>query len=215
MLGSGTGHYGHGSIMRGGGKLSSSRSTADVNITGNLQFAGESVMVKRAMGSSDPEEVKKAGNELYRRGSFAEALSLYDRAISLSPDNAAYRSNRAAALTALRKLTEAVQECEEAVRLDPGYGRAHQRLASLYLRYLCKIKVNFSIRKVVNLRKVLDLYDWIMIHIAFVSVSHWRGRVEWIYLFLLGHDCLPLENILFMMCLLFISVVCILFFDSW
>ncbi|CBI21978.3 unnamed protein product, partial [Vitis vinifera] len=117
VLGSGTGHYGHGSIMRGGAKLSSPRSIAD-----------------RAMGSSDPEEVKKAGNELYRRGSFTEALSLYDRAISLSPDNAAYRSNRAAALTALGKLAEAVKECEEAVRLDPGYGRAHQRLASLYLR---------------------------------------------------------------------------------
>ncbi|KAJ9686160.1 hypothetical protein PVL29_015179 [Vitis rotundifolia] len=134
VLGSGTGHYGHGSIMRGGAKLSSPRSIADVNMTGNIQFAGESVMVKRAMGSSDPEEVKKAGNELYRRGSFTEALSLYDRAISLSPDNAAYRSNRAAALTALGKLAEAVKECEEAVRLDPGYGRAHQRLASLYLR---------------------------------------------------------------------------------
>lgn len=135
VLGSGTGHYGHGSIMRGGAKLSSPRSSVDVNMTGNIQFAGESVMAKKAMGSSDPEELKKAGNELYRRGSFTEALSLYDRAISLSPDNAAYRSNRAAALTALGKLAEAVKECEEAVRLDPGYGRAHQRLASLYLRY--------------------------------------------------------------------------------
>jgi Flp pilus assembly protein TadD len=71
---------------------------------------------------------------LYRRGHFVEALSLYDRAVSLSPENAAYRSNRAAALTALGRLGEAVVECEEAVRLEPDYGRAHQRLASLYLR---------------------------------------------------------------------------------
>ncbi|KAL0555013.1 hypothetical protein IC582_008944 [Cucumis melo] len=86
------------------------------------------------MASSDSEEVKRAANELYRRGSFVEALSLYDRAISLFPENAAYRSNRAAALTALGRLGEAVRECEEAVRLDLGYGRAHQRLAALYLR---------------------------------------------------------------------------------
>lgn len=123
VLGSGTGNYGHGSIMRGG-----------ANVTGNIQFAGEAVMVKRAMAGTDPEEVKKAGNELYRRGHFVEALSLYDRAVSFSPENAAYRSNRAAALTALGRLGEAVRECEEAVRLEPDYGRAHQRLASLYLR---------------------------------------------------------------------------------
>ncbi|KAF5481434.1 hypothetical protein F2P56_002083 [Juglans regia] len=135
VLGSGTGNYGHGSIMRGGAKWASAGSAADTNVTGNIQFAGEAVMLKRAMASTDPEEVKKAGNELYRRGHFAEALSLYARAVSLWPDNAAYRSNRAAALTALGRLGEAASECEEAVRLDPGYGRAHQRLASLYLRF--------------------------------------------------------------------------------
>ncbi|KAM1017457.1 hypothetical protein ACFX13_047772 [Malus domestica] len=120
VLGSGGGNYGHGSIVRGGGGGAN---------------GGESAMAKRATGNSDPEEVKKSANELYRRGQFLEALALYDRAISLSPDNAAYRSNRAAALTALGRLLEAVRECEEAVRLDPGYGRAHQRLGSLYLRF--------------------------------------------------------------------------------
>lgn len=82
----------------------------------------------------DSEDLKKAGNELYRKGNFVEALLLYDRAIAISPESAACRSNRAATLTMLGRLGEAVAECEEAVRLDPGYGRAHQRLASLYLR---------------------------------------------------------------------------------
>ncbi|GJU47679.1 inactive TPR repeat-containing thioredoxin TTL3-like protein [Tanacetum coccineum] len=120
-LGMGTGNYGHGSIIKGGGK------SGDPN--------GEiGVIVKKAMASHDVEEVKNAGNELYKRGNFTEALSLYDRAIMISPDNAACRSNRAAALTVLGRLGEAVKECEEAVRLNPGYQRAHQRLASLYLR---------------------------------------------------------------------------------
>ncbi|KAF8391236.1 hypothetical protein HHK36_023538 [Tetracentron sinense] len=132
VLGSGTVNYGHGSIMRGagGGKLSA----GEVNGGNVIQFAGESAMVKRAMGSLDPEEVKRAGNEEYKRGHFVEALCLYDRAIAISPENAACRSNRAAALTGLGRLIEAMRECEEAVRLDPGYGRAHQRLASLHLR---------------------------------------------------------------------------------
>ncbi|KAF4386536.1 inactive TPR repeat-containing thioredoxin TTL3 [Cannabis sativa] len=136
VLGSGTVNYGHGNIMRGGAKLSggAGESNTTVGGPGIVQFSGEPGTMKRALANSDPEEVKRSGNELYRKGYFVEALSLYDRAISLSPDNAAYRSNRAAALTALGRLGEAVRECEEAVRLDPGYGRAHHRLASLYLR---------------------------------------------------------------------------------
>lgn len=107
-LGSGLANYGHGSIVR------------------NTHLAGELGL--------DWEELKRAGNELYRKGNFVEALLLYDRAIAISPENAACRSNRAAALTMVGRLGEAVAECEEAVRLDPAYGRAHQRLASLYLR---------------------------------------------------------------------------------
>ncbi|KAG2332277.1 hypothetical protein Bca4012_018170 [Brassica carinata] len=111
----GTGNYGHGNVVRSGGGSAGKPNQTAAN--------GES-----------PEELKRLGNDKYRRGSFAEALSFYDRAISLSPENASYRSNRAAALTALRRLGEAVKECLEAVRLDPSYSRAHQRLASLYLR---------------------------------------------------------------------------------
>ncbi|XP_072958761.1 TPR repeat-containing thioredoxin TTL1-like [Typha angustifolia] len=116
VLGSGTGNYGHGSIIRSAACIS-----------------GDSV-VRKAMASVDPEEVRRVGNEQYKKGQFAEALRLYDRAIALCPDNAACRSNRAAALIGLRRLAEAVKECEEAVRLDPGFVRAHQRMIALYIR---------------------------------------------------------------------------------
>ena len=129
VLGSGTGNYGHGSIMRGGAAPKPSDPAATYS-KGNSGCES----AKRALWSLDPEEVKKAGNDQYKRGHFREALSLYDRAIALCPGNAAYHSNRAAALTGLGRLPEAVRECDEAVRLEPGYGRAHQRLASLYLR---------------------------------------------------------------------------------
>ncbi|KAG8659902.1 hypothetical protein MANES_02G091500v8 [Manihot esculenta] len=118
-LGTGTANYGHGSIVRGGSGGGGATKLGSGGVNG---------------ACGDPEELKKAGNEMYRRGNFVEALGLYDKAISLAPENAPYRSNRAAALTALGRLGEAVRECKEAVRLDPGYARAHQRLASLYLR---------------------------------------------------------------------------------
>ncbi|MQL96178.1 hypothetical protein Taro_028856 [Colocasia esculenta] len=131
VLGSGTGNYGHGSIMRGGGG-SSRASPEPMPSTGGADSSAAAA--RRAMASTDPEEVKKAGNEQYKRGHFMDALKLYDRAISMCPGNAACHSNRAAALIGMGRLKEAIRECEEALRLDPAYWRAHQRLASLYLR---------------------------------------------------------------------------------
>ncbi|XWS27329.1 hypothetical protein CRYUN_Cryun26dG0105700 [Craigia yunnanensis] len=135
VLGSGSGNYGHGSIMRGGG-VGTGPVTGGVFESINTLASRENgnELMRKAMGSLEPEEVKRVGNEMYKKGHFLEALSLYDKAIALSPGNAAYRSNRAAALTALGRVGEAVKECEEAVRLDPSYWRAHQRLASLLLR---------------------------------------------------------------------------------
>ncbi|GLU18078.1 hypothetical protein SLE2022_343980 [Rubroshorea leprosula] len=135
VLGSGSGNYGHGSIMRGGSSGSGASRPASVDSGGTANVRGGGIDVMGwAMSSVDPEEVKRVGNDVYKKGHFVEALALYDRAIALWPGNAAYRSNRAAALTSLGRIGEAVTECEAAVKLDPNYGRAHQRLASLMLR---------------------------------------------------------------------------------
>ncbi|CAF2057029.1 unnamed protein product [Brassica napus] len=136
VLGSGTGTYGHGSIMRGGGGSSVSPAkpiSTRQALSSPVTVGGSSRSSPVAVGS-DPEEVKRVGNEMYKKGLFSEALKLYDKAIALSPTNAAYRSNRAAALTGLSRIGEAVKECEEALRLDPNYGRAHHRLALLLIR---------------------------------------------------------------------------------
>ncbi|KAL3503133.1 hypothetical protein ACH5RR_037582 [Cinchona calisaya] len=146
VLGSGTGNYGHGSIMRGGAGAKSGGSCGGeresiglavptTNIRGGGLVVGEATRKSGAgmLSSNDPEELKRLGNENYKKGCFAEALSLYDKAIAISPDNSAYHCNRAAALISLKRFSEAVRECEEAIRLDPGYVRAHHRLGSLLL----------------------------------------------------------------------------------
>jgi DnaJ family protein C protein 7 len=106
---------------------------------GNIVAVGESLLIKKTLASNclDPEEVKRIGNEQYKKGNFAEALALYDRAILLAPGHAPFHCNRAAALTALGRLADAVRECELAVHCsstDSPYLRAHHRLASLCLR---------------------------------------------------------------------------------
>uniref|UniRef100_A0A0D9WKE7 Thioredoxin domain-containing protein n=1 Tax=Leersia perrieri TaxID=77586 RepID=A0A0D9WKE7_9ORYZ len=121
VLGSGTGHYGHGSIIRGGG-VAPARSSID---------AGS--YYSRSPASL--QEVTRAGNEWYKKGNYGEALRHYDQAVALCPDSAACRSNRAAALAGLGRLADALRECDDAIRRDPTSARAHSRLATLCLRF--------------------------------------------------------------------------------
>ncbi|MCO5573829.1 hypothetical protein L7F22_027604 [Adiantum nelumboides] len=122
---------GNGNVKSIGGAIKSNSKPGDVL---NHSTVVDCSLLKKAQTSSDPEEIKNAGNEYFRRGHFSEALMLYTKAVSLLPRSAAYRSNRAAALSAIGRLGEAVKECEDAIRLDFTCARAHQRVVSLYLR---------------------------------------------------------------------------------
>ncbi len=143
---SGNGSCGGGNKKTGVMISRASASPADISTTSSSSHAAavaagrveddDFVMMQMMLASVNPEEVKMLGNEQYKRGKFAEALALYERAIVLAPGQAAYHSNRAAALTGLGRLAEAVCECQEAIKLDPTYLRAHHRLGSLYFR--CK-----------------------------------------------------------------------------
>uniref|UniRef100_A0A7N1A1T4 Thioredoxin domain-containing protein n=1 Tax=Kalanchoe fedtschenkoi TaxID=63787 RepID=A0A7N1A1T4_KALFE len=82
----------------------------------------------------DPEVLKGMGNERYKKGRYDEALDLYKQAISLDSTKASYHTNMAAALIGLGRLVEAVGKCLDALSVEPGYPRAHDRLATLYLR---------------------------------------------------------------------------------
>ncbi|KAK4484678.1 hypothetical protein RD792_007267 [Penstemon davidsonii] len=154
VLGTGGANYGHGSIMRGG--LGVSKPVSDT------RPVNHSKGLMGVCGVNDPEELKRMGNDSYKKGHFTEALGFYEKAIVLSPGNAAYHFNRAAALMGLRRFMEAVRECEEAIKLDPSYVKAHHRLGSLLLRliscYLLCIKKsnstkNLSLGQVESARK--------------------------------------------------------------
>jgi len=112
VLGSGTGHYGHGSIMRGAG-MAPARSSID-----SSSFLGHSSRSPASFPASSGglQEVTRLGNEWYKKGKYGEALRHYERAVALCPESAACRGNRAAALIGLGRLADTLRECEEAVR---------------------------------------------------------------------------------------------------
>lgn len=95
----------------------------------NRQFRG-------LVNKLDPEAFKSVGNDAYKQGRFEQALALYERAIALDSNKSSYHYNKSAALIGLGRLAEAIHECQEAIRIEPSYHRAHHRMAKLYLRYL-------------------------------------------------------------------------------
>lgn len=141
VLGPGAKSYGYGSIIRGNNLSPAKPTTTSVSssvlplaIRSSSGVPEADTSWKVAIYSSNAEEVKRFGNEMYKKGCFTEALKLYDIAIELSPSNATYHSNRAAALSSLGQIGEAVSECQKAIKLDPKFARAHHRLAFLLLR---------------------------------------------------------------------------------
>ncbi|XP_076930644.1 TPR repeat-containing thioredoxin TTL1-like [Bidens hawaiensis] len=130
VLSLGTGNYGHGSIMRGGS--GSKPGEGIVSGASNSMSSTKNTMNSRRL-LTDPDELKRLGNERYKKGCFVEALGYYDRAIMVQPGNASLHCNRSAALMCLNRLSEAVKECEEAVKLDSGYVRARHRLGSFLI----------------------------------------------------------------------------------
>ena len=105
---------------------------------GNKRATGNVASKTQADTGTGPQAVPcpalSKRNKEFSKGRYAEALALHDRAIVSDPGKASYRNNKSAALTGLGRILEAAGECKEAVRMDPDYYRAHNRLAGLYFR---------------------------------------------------------------------------------
>ena len=64
------------------------------------------------------EELKNAGNELYKEGKFDEAMILYSKAIQAKPNISIYYSNRALCYYKMRDFSKAFADSNSAYVLD-------------------------------------------------------------------------------------------------
>ncbi|KAL5128680.1 TPR repeat-containing thioredoxin TTL1 [Glycine soja] len=123
------------------------------------------------MKKVDPEVSKSLGNDAYKQGRFEEALALYDRAIALDSNKAIYHCNKSAALIGLGRLQEAIVECEESIKLDPSYVRAHNRLATIYFRL-------GEAEKALNCNQITPYVDSILTFQAQALQNHLKKCIE-------------------------------------
>lgn len=112
-------------------KLKKSSSSANTSTTG----ASASASAAAGSTAAPTEEQKKEADALKSRGNaamatkdYASAIDLYTKALALTPGNAVYLSNRAAAHSAARDHESARADAEAAVALDAKYTKAWSRL---------------------------------------------------------------------------------------
>lgn len=97
--------------------------------------------VARRPDAVQAEEAKLAGNEAYSRRSFAEALSHYDRAIELCPDEVTYYTNKASVFIEIGEFQQALDTCDQAIHKGRSVyaslakiSRAYERKAHIFER---------------------------------------------------------------------------------
>ncbi|KAF3932735.1 hypothetical protein ABW19_dt0204964 [Dactylella cylindrospora] len=78
------------------------------------------------------EEARVEGNEKFKNADWPGAVAAYSEMIKRAPKDPRGYTNRAAALQKLMSFPSSIQDCEEAIKLDPGFMRAHIRRAQGY-----------------------------------------------------------------------------------
>ncbi|XP_050362123.1 dnaJ homolog subfamily C member 7 [Nymphalis io] len=75
------------------------------------------------------EEKKESGNHMYKFKNYKGALAMYEEAIKLCPENAAYYGNRSACYMMLGMYKNALEDAQKAVALDNTFTKGYIRMA--------------------------------------------------------------------------------------
>ncbi|KAJ1796218.1 Hsp90 cochaperone [Coemansia sp. RSA 2399] len=75
-------------------------------------------------------EARERGNEFFKTGKYPEAQKEYSEAIKRNPDDPRAYSNRAACLTNLGALPDALKDCDVCISLDPTFIKGYIRKAN-------------------------------------------------------------------------------------
>ncbi|XP_028674549.1 dnaJ homolog subfamily C member 7 [Erpetoichthys calabaricus] len=81
----------------------------------------------------EAEDFKEQGNAFYVRKDYSEAFNFYSKAIDSCPRNASYYGNRAATLMMLGRFRDALEDAQQAVRLDDTFVKGHLREGKCHL----------------------------------------------------------------------------------
>lgn len=112
----------------------SSALTLDMPSTssGTMDSSSSSTYTKSSKLPKHVEEIKRAGNDFMENEKYLQAINQYTDCIKLMPNHPIFYLNRATAY--MRRnwygdMYAGLRDCQQALRLDPTYVKAHFRLA--------------------------------------------------------------------------------------
>ncbi len=80
------------------------------------------------------EAKKNEGNEFYKKKNFAEAIKLYDEAISLDPNEVLFLNNKATVYFELKDYDKCLEICDQAIQLSKGSNYDYVKLGKALAR---------------------------------------------------------------------------------
>ena len=84
------------------------------------------------------EPAKKKGNDLYEQKRYEEAIKAYTLALNIDPQHKKYNSiiygNRASCFQKLEKYYDALNDCNQSVKINPYYAKGYVKRANTYLK---------------------------------------------------------------------------------
>ncbi|NWH82741.1 TOM34 protein, partial [Piaya cayana] len=116
------------SIPSAGAPRANTPATARPGESGESLLLGWAESYQTAADTERARTLKEEGNELVKKGNHKKAVEKYSESLKLNQECATY-TNRALCYLALKKYKEAVQDCTEALRLDPKNVKALYRRA--------------------------------------------------------------------------------------
>lgn len=84
------------------------------------------------MANEEAEGYKEKGNGLFKEGKYDEAKKLYNKAIQLEPENAAYYSNRSACWSKIGNHESALADANRCIQKDAKFVKGYSRKAKAY-----------------------------------------------------------------------------------
>uniref|UniRef100_UPI00358E8E4B dnaJ homolog subfamily C member 7-like n=1 Tax=Myxine glutinosa TaxID=7769 RepID=UPI00358E8E4B len=105
----------------------------------------------RCLSCSLAEHYKVKGNECYVDKRYQEAYELYTKAIETCPMNLNYYSNRAATLMMLSRYQHALEDAQQAVRIDDSFVKGHLREGK------CHLALGSAYAAIRSFQRVLEL----------------------------------------------------------
>ena len=97
----------------------------------NLQLEKRKADTLAYQDDEKAEEAKQRGNDHFRAKKYGEAVKEYEEAVKRAPKNAPIRNNLSAALCKIMDFNGAKRHIEEALELDPKYGKMFERYCVL------------------------------------------------------------------------------------